>query len=108
MAIKEILGSLSPAYGLATGEGMLGQLLNPKKAAEIADKIKEEDEKKKEAVLEQQRRKRMAQRRGMGAARPGMKKGGSTKKMAKGGKASSASKRGDGCAMRGKTKGKMR
>jgi hypothetical protein len=37
----------------------------------------------------------------------GMKKGGSVKKMASGGKVSSASKRADGCAMRGKTKGRM-
>ena len=37
----------------------------------------------------------------------GMKKGGAVKKMASGGKVSSASKRGDGCAIKGKTKGKM-
>jgi hypothetical protein len=36
-----------------------------------------------------------------------MKKGGTVKKMASGGKVSSASKRGDGCAIRGKTKGRM-
>jgi hypothetical protein len=34
----------------------------------------------------------------------GMKKGGKVKKMAKGG---SASKRADGCAVRGKTRGRM-
>ncbi len=34
----------------------------------------------------------------------GMKKGGKVKKMASGGKVSSASKRADGCAIRGKTK----
>jgi hypothetical protein len=37
----------------------------------------------------------------------GMKKGGSVKKMASGGKVSSASKRADGCAIKGKTRGKM-
>jgi hypothetical protein len=38
-----------------------------------------------------------------------MKKGGSvkTKKMASGGSVSSASKRADGCATKGKTRGKM-
>lgn len=36
---------------------------------------------------------------------PGMRKGGKVKKMAKGG--SSASKRADGCAIKGKTKGRM-
>ena len=35
---------------------------------------------------------------------PGMRKGGKTKKMAAGG---SASKRADGCAIRGKTRGKI-
>ena len=41
--------------------------------------------------------------------KPGMKKGGVVKKMAKGGavSASSASRRGDGCAAKGKTKGKF-
>ena len=38
-------------------------------------------------------------------AAPAMKKGGKVKKMAKGG--STASKRADGCATKGKTKGKM-
>jgi hypothetical protein len=37
-------------------------------------------------------------------AQPGMKRGGKAKKMAAGG---SASKRADGCAQRGKTKGRM-
>ena len=38
---------------------------------------------------------------------PGAKKGGMVKKMAKGGSVSSASKRADGCAVKGKTRGKM-
>ena len=37
----------------------------------------------------------------------GMKKGGTVKKMAKGGSVSSASKRADGCAIKGKTKGRF-
>ena len=41
---------------------------------------------------------------GAQGAAPGMKKGGRVKKMAAGG---SASKRADGCAQRGKTRGKM-
>jgi hypothetical protein len=43
----------------------------------------------------------------MPPAGPGMKKGGKVKKMAKGGSTGSASKRADGCAQRGKTKGKF-
>ena len=42
--------------------------------------------------------------RGMRRPMPGMKKGGCVKKMASGG---SASKRADGCATKGKTKGKI-
>jgi len=50
---------------------------------------------------------RMTPKLGREALKLGMKKGGSVKKMASGGKVSSASKRGDGCAIRGKTKGRM-
>ena len=38
---------------------------------------------------------------------PAMKKGGAVKKMASGGAVGSASKRADGCATKGKTKGRM-
>jgi len=41
------------------------------------------------------------------AASRTMKKGGTVKKMAKGGSVSSASKRADGCAIKGKTKGRF-
>ena len=41
------------------------------------------------------------------AGAPMMRKGGKVKKMAKGGSVSSASKRGDGCATKGKTKGRF-
>lgn len=40
-------------------------------------------------------------------ARPGMKKGGCVKKMSSGGKVGSASKRADGIATKGKTKGRI-
>jgi hypothetical protein len=43
----------------------------------------------------------------VGGMAAGMKKGGTVKKMAKGGSTSSASKRGDGCAIKGKTKGRF-
>jgi len=45
--------------------------------------------------------------RPMSAGMVGMKKGGAVKKKAKGGTVSSASKRGDGCAIKGKTKGRF-
>lgn len=44
---------------------------------------------------------------GAGLQKIGMKKGGKVKKMAAGGKVGSASKRADGCAQRGKTRGRM-
>ena len=45
--------------------------------------------------------------KGIGGMAAGMKKGGAVKKKAKGGTVSSASKRGDGCAIKGKTKGRF-
>ena len=46
--------------------------------------------------------------RGMSREQPkGMKKGGKVKKMKKGGTVSSASKRADGIAVKGKTKGRF-
>jgi hypothetical protein len=43
----------------------------------------------------------------VGGMAAGMKKGGTVKKKAKGGSVSSASKRADGCAVKGKTKGRF-
>ena len=50
---------------------------------------------------------RMNPRMGVDSKGIEFKKGGKVKKMASGGKVSSASKRADGCAIRGKTKGRM-
>ena len=48
-----------------------------------------------------------SERKRAGLPTENMKKGGSVKKMAKGGSVSSASKRADGCATKGKTKGRI-
>lgn len=88
MGMKEIMGTLSPVYGMTTGKGMFGNAVGllPAIAKDMRD---DKDEEKKKAAMAAQ----------TGApAQPGMKKGGSV---------SSASKRADGCAMRGKTRGKM-
>lgn len=45
--------------------------------------------------------------RSVGGPKSTMRKGGKVKKMAKGGSVSSASKRADGCATKGKTKGRF-
>jgi hypothetical protein len=94
MGIK--LGDISPLAGVVTGEGMYGDLaqkgfggLLPMAISKDADKDREEKEKRKAAA-------------GMPPAAPGpsgMKKGGKVM--------SSASKRADGIAQRGKTRGKM-
>ena len=109
--IDKILGSISPFYGAVSGQGMFGNALAglgtalgptaglmPLLAREQRNKLRSdraEDAKKaaeEEAAI---------------AARGGMKHGGAvkTKKMAKGG--STASKRADGCATKGKTKGRF-
>ena len=84
---KKILGTLSPAYGMATGQGLFGQGVGllPAIAKDIRDD-KEED--KKRAAMEAVQAGRV----------PTMKKGG---------KVSSASKRADGIAIKGKTRGRI-
>lgn len=85
MSFKKIMGTLSPAYGMATGEGLFGQAVGalPMIAKEIRDDRKEDKE-----------------RAAMEAAQSGRVPAG----MKKGGKVKSASARADGCCIRGKTK----
>ena len=79
---KDVLGTLSPVYGMATGHGLFGKDVGILPG--LARRYRDEEEEK---------RKRQA------GAPTGMKKGGKVK--------SSASKRADGCAQRGKTRGKF-
>ena len=83
--IKEIAGSL----------GIIPRLLvdRDNKKQGMISRLIGENEALKEQMTAQE-----------GATAPGMKKGGKVKKMATGG---SASKRADGIAVRGKTRGKM-
>jgi hypothetical protein len=91
---KALMGTLSPAYGMATGEGLFGNAVGTVPA--IAQYIRnEEEEKKKE---------KEKGNKGSVGFDPNKYKAGMKKK---GGKVSSASKRADGCAQRGKTKGRM-
>lgn len=62
---------------------------------------------KKDEAEERARMEAEAEGRAMPTEVVKAKKGGKVKKMAKGGSVSSASKRADGCAVRGKTKGRM-
>ena len=86
---ERVLGAISPVYGAATGEGMMGKMLNPDKAAQIA----QEEQMRREATAEQMNADRQNQIAAQYAG--GMKKGGKVK---------SASARADGCAIRGKTR----
>ena len=86
MKIDE-LGDISPMAGMMTGEGLTGDLMRkglvgvvPQAIARDAYSGKEEERRKKQA---------------------------SGMPMKKGGKVSSASSRADGCATKGKTRGKM-
>lgn len=78
--MKELLGTLSPLYGMATGHGLFGKNVGTLPA--LAKAFRDEKEELEAGKMP-------------GA---GMKKGGKVK---------SASSRADGCAQRGKTRGKI-
>jgi len=95
--IDKILGSISPMYGAVSGQGLfgnalggLGDVLGP--TSGVLPAIASEQRKSL--------RKRRAASEG-GDDGEGMKRGGAVKK------ASAASKRGDGIAKKGKTKGRF-
>lgn len=92
MGIK--LGDISPFAGLVSGKGMFGDL-GRDLGIDYGDTVDIKAAEKKKA--EDKAR----------VAAAGAKCGGSIKKMAKGGSVSSASKRADGCATKGKTRGKF-
>ena len=122
--IDKILGSISPVYGMVSGEGLFS---NIRKISPFMHAIGEGD-----TAAEKRRRAAMEDKTAADAA-PGMKHGGAVKKMAKGGKLTdltgdgkvtradvlkgrgvpgfskggTASKRADGCATKGKTKGRF-
>ena len=102
--MANILYELSPMLGALAGKGTFGNLLGKEdslKAARDAAAKKEEDDKK--AAFD-----KSASNGGRNAPQPGMRKGGAVKKYAKGGSVkSTASRRGDGIAQRGKTRGKI-
>lgn len=97
--IGKVLGSISPLYGAVTGRGLFGNALAGIHDATGMGGVLP-------ILASEQRRKRRERREGEALeAGEGMKRGGKVKKMAKGG--STASKRADGCATKGKTKGRF-
>ena len=104
MSIEKILGSISPAYGAVTGRGVFGDIhkaLGP--AAGLAFQI---GKAKRDSDDAKESNDKFYKEHGF-SADGSFKKGGKVKKMAKGGSVSSASKRADGCATKGKTKGRF-
>ena len=100
MAIGKVLGSISPLYGMATGRGAFGRGMAAMADSGLGGVAP--------MIAQRARDKRRSGPDGGGPAMvkiDGMKKGGAVKKMAKGG--STASKRADGCATKGKTKGRV-
>lgn len=76
------LSDVSPLAGIVTGEGLMGKLTSLGGLGALASSFRDDEEEK---------RKKQA------AGEP----------MKKGGKVSSASSRADGCAVKGKTKGRI-
>ena len=92
---KRILGTLSPAYGLMSGQGAFGKLAESGMAGVLPSMLAQD---RKDRKAEEARN--AAASVGVKAPTAGMKKGGKVK-------SSSASRRADGIAQRGKTKGRM-
>lgn len=100
------LGDLSPVYGAIKGEGMFGDLLGKKskneaEAAKIAADKAAADEAEAKKAEQAAKNTAVLRSQGMGG---GMGRG---MGMKAGGKVSSASKRADGIATKGKTRGRM-
>jgi hypothetical protein len=94
---------ISPLAAMISGKGGMGKAMRqgfggiaPMMIARSGYKDEEEERRAQEQAAAEK-----------AAAEGGMKKGGKVKKMAKGGSVSSASKRADGIAQRGKTKGRI-
>jgi hypothetical protein len=91
--VDKILGSISPAYGMISGQGAFSPLKYMSPAMMAVGTMKKKKGKDGTTTTTEE------------VEETGMRHGGKVKKMAKGG--STASKRADGCCTKGKTKGRM-
>jgi hypothetical protein len=99
MGIK--LSDLSPLAGIATGKGMIGKLASQGGIGLLPQMIAKD-------AQEDAANKVLADSKALAAAEEERaKKGNMATQMKKGGVTSSASKRADGCATKGKTKGRF-
>jgi hypothetical protein len=93
------LGDISPLAGIVTGKGTFGNLANSGGLGGVAALIANSgNDEAKKALAEEELKKEEMQKKMQARRMLGMKKGGSV---------SSASKRADGCATKGKTKGRF-
>jgi hypothetical protein len=95
---NSLLANLSPVYGALKGEGMFGDVLGKKSENEAEAQKAMQAAQEKKAADEQALAKANAQE--WAKRQNGMKKGGMAK-------SSSASRRADGMASKGKTRGKF-
>ena len=95
---KDVLGTLSPLFGMLSGHGAFG-----KNDLGILPALARRERKRRADGSEMTEAEEAAE----GGAPPTMRRGGKVKKKASGGSVSSASKRADGCAVKGKTRGKF-
>ena len=98
---KDALGTLSPLFGMLSGHGAFGKndLGILPALARRARKRRADGSEMTEAAE--------AAEAAESSASPTMRRGGKVKKYSGGGSTSSASKRADGCATKGKTRGKF-
>lgn len=96
---KELLGTLSPLYGMASGHGAFG-----KNDLGLLPALARRARKRRPDGSEMTEEEEAAEAASSGSAPPTMRRGGKIKKYSSGG---SASKRADGCAVKGKTRGKF-
>jgi hypothetical protein len=94
---KELLGTLSPLYGMMSGRGAFG-----KNDLGLLPALARRARKRRADGSEMTEEEEAVEAASGGSAPPTMRRGGKVKN-----KVSSASKRADGCAVKGKTRGKF-
>lgn len=103
---KDLMGSLSPAYGMMSGQGAFGKLADSGLGG-IIPSLMAQRRRKKDGTEMTAAEEAAASPKEEESSSTAMRKGGKVKKYKSGGTVSSASKRADGIAVKGKTKGRF-